>query len=79
MDIHVHVHVHVNNTQHAVLAEMPLTTITSMHTSSANLPVVLHLAVSPMPNAVSKAQTVTFEPFYMKIFHACAHVRCAPS
>ena len=44
----------------------------------SELPVVfIHLAFSPTQNAVSRAKTVTFEPFYMKSFHACAYVRCA--
>ena len=38
-----------------------------------------HLRMRSLESKSGPAKTVTFEPFYVEIFHACAHVWCAPS
>ena len=35
---------------------------------------LIHLAVSPMQNTVSRNKKMTFEPLYVILFHACADV-----
>ena len=40
---------------------------------------LIHFAVSPTPNNAWRAKTVTFEPFYVKLFHACADVSGRPT